>query len=313
MDSVVLGTQQIGNLYQFTTDTALVEMAKVAKEIGLKVVKFRHNDAGADDVMDNLDFKYHFIWYRSEGSVFINGMGSKSKQAEYNFTYEYTKNLLLKYNGTDKEFYLGNWEGDWYLIPNMDPKLPADPIRIMGMIDWIKTRQSAVTNACKDFPSTVKVYYYVEMNRVVDAMEKGMPRLVNSVLPYVTVDYISLSSYDFQKTTLEYSQTVIDYIKTKFNCTTGKPDNSKIIIGEFGIPLIAFKNSADPDKDYTAANVSIFKKYIELGFRFILFWNTYNNELNSRGDPVGYHLVDSKGRRSGLLEALKRWVLGGEI
>jgi hypothetical protein len=107
----------------------------------------------------------------------------------------------------------------------------------------------------------------------------------------------------------EYCQKVIEYLKTKFNCTSGPlVDNSKIIIGEFGIPLITFKKSPTPDSDYTTANMEIFKKYSDLGFRFILFWNTYNNELNAKGEEVGYHLIDSKGVKSGMYHALSEWV-----
>ena len=303
-----IGTQQIGVAYQFTTDPPLVEMAKRTSLLGMNIVKFKHNDPGADIVIDQLNFKYHFIWFRSEGSTFINGMNSTVKQMEYSKTYEYTKSLLTKHNGSDKEFFLGNWEGDWYLIPQMNPKLNADPVRITGMIDWINTRQAAITKARSDFQSTVKVYYYVEMNRVVDAMEKGMSRLVNYVLPMVKVDYISLSSYDFQRTTLEYSMKVIDYIKERFICLDQSvvDKTERIIIGEFSRPLQEFKAMADPDKEYSLANLAITKKYLQLGFKFILYWNFYNNEVNNN-QQVGYHLIDYNNTKSLLYYAFSRY------
>ena len=282
-------------------------MATRSKELGLNIVKFRYKEPDANYVMDSLGYKYHLLWFRSDSKCFVNGMSASAKQNEYSATYEYCRNLLTKYNGTDKEFYLGNWEGDWYLIPQMNPTNAADPVATMGMIDWINTRQAAVTAARQDFSSTAKVWYYVEMNRVVDAMEKGMPRLVNGVLPYVKVDYISLSSYDFQRTTPEYTQKVIDYIKTKFICTDSSVTNltSRMIIGEFSRPYSEFVKTTNPDLNYTLANLAIFKKYIAIGFKFVLYWNFYNNELDSSGNQVGYHLIDQNNKESLLYGALK--------
>jgi len=303
----IIGTQQIGSQYQFGSTPLLTEMATRSKELGLNIVKFRYKEPDANYVMDTLGYKYHLMWFRSDSKCFVNGMGSTAKQIEYSETYEYTKNLLIKYNGTNKEFYLGNWEGDWYLIPQMNPSNPVDPIAAMGMIDWINIRQSAVTAARKDFPSTAKVWYYVEMNRILDAMDKGIPRLVNNVLPYVKVDYISLSSYDFQRTTPEYCQKVVDYISTKFVCTDSSVNNlvSRMIIGEFSRPYSEFVKTSNPDLNYTLANLEIFKKYVSLGFKFVLYWNFYNNEVDSSGNQVGYHLIDKNNKESRLYYSLK--------
>jgi hypothetical protein len=62
------------------------------------------------------------------------------------------------------------------------------------MIEWAKARQRAVSQARQDVQSDVRVYYYLEANRTVDAYEYGMKRLVNCVLPYVHVDMVSRPS-----------------------------------------------------------------------------------------------------------------------
>ena len=64
------------------------------------------------------------------------------------------------------------------------------------MIAWVNNRQKAVDDAKRDtLHREVQVYYYVEVNRVVDAMQ-GKTRLTNDVLPKTDVDFVSYSSYD---------------------------------------------------------------------------------------------------------------------
>jgi hypothetical protein len=124
----------------------------------------------------------------------------------------------------------------------------------------------------------------------------------------VKVDYISLSSYDFQRTTLEYSQKVINYIKERFMCLDQSivDKTERIIIGEYSRPLQEFKNTIDPDKEYSLANLEITKKFLQLGFKFVLYWNFYNNEVNNN-QQVGYHLIDSANKKSLLYYAFLRY------
>jgi hypothetical protein len=90
-------------------------------------------------------------------------------------------------------FFLGHWEGDWYLLPDRNPDNNPTQKSIDGMIDWLNIRQKAVddarADAMKENPSIKsKVYHYTEVNRVRDAMINNKPRLVNEVLPHVDVD-----------------------------------------------------------------------------------------------------------------------------
>ena len=62
------------------------------------------------------------------------------------------------------------------------------------MIDWINTRQRAVDDAKHEAaPEGVDVFYYLEVNRVADAMA-GRPRVANLVLSHTPMDYVSYSS-----------------------------------------------------------------------------------------------------------------------
>src|SRR5271157_1618604 len=117
--------------------------------------------------------------------------------AERQEIHDLANHLLRVYNGTGKSFYLGNWEGDW-LLTHTDPNSAPTTEEVQSMIHWANTRQQAVDDARRDTPhANVHIYYYVEVNRVRDAMN-GKVRVANKVLPRTNPDFVSYSSYDAQ-------------------------------------------------------------------------------------------------------------------
>jgi len=192
-------------------------------------------------------------------------------------------------------FYLGNWEGDWYLLPDKDKTRDAPQERIEGMIQWHQIRFSALRQAREKFPdSRAKVYYYIEMNRVTDAFTHGMKRIVNSVLPHVQTDFVSLSSWELQEKSKEDISDIFDYINSYANYSQEIPWNHKIMIGEFGIPSYRFGFDGEKHAD---ANVEIYNKYMSLGCEFILYWAMHNNEHKPDGSPKGLWLINDEGEK----------------
>lgn len=297
----MLGVQQI------YTNGSLPSMVEGTKEMGIPILKCRYNDTHVEDAISDPFFTRIFLWYRSDGKIFKDGMTEDAIQDEYDKTYCYVEQLLNKFNGTNKKFYLGHWEGDWYLIPGMNASFDADSTRVHGMIQWLNIRQKAIEDARNNITSTVKVYHYVEMNRTYDAYHLGMKRLVNSVLPMITIDYVSVSSYDIQERDTETIKDVIEYIERNANFSNNYPvhESRRVFIGEFGLPA----NRFDYDETkHCEENMKIFKKYESLDLPYILYWNYYNNEYDKSGRPRGFWVVDNMNRKVKLFyELQKKW------
>src|SRR5580765_5619770 len=219
---VRIGTQTFAGLYQFTTNTLLVETAQAIQGMGSDTLKLylgidyprqyhvtlpanitnlitlARDYPSVHQVFD-MPFRHIIAWaypFANVDAPFANGYSATEANNDYREMYDLTRYLLTNYNNSGKTFYLGHWEGDGYFTPwTTNPS----PTAIQGMIDWHNTRQKAVDDAkaATGF-SNVNVYYYAEANRVRDAMLNGSTnnqRVINMVVPYVTnLDYLSYSS-----------------------------------------------------------------------------------------------------------------------
>ena len=150
-------------------------------------------DPSVRAVLD-MPFSNYILWAYPKTSQ-GNQFRPENLPTEYREMYDLTHTLLTTYDGTGKTFYLGNWEGDWHLLHlkrNYDPT----PEEVQNMIAWVNNRQKAVDDAKRDtLHREVQVYCYMEVNRVVDAMQ-GKTRMTNAVLPKTDVDFVSYSSYN---------------------------------------------------------------------------------------------------------------------
>lgn len=280
----MLGVQQIHK------QGKLRQMVEGTKELGIPILKCRYNDEYVDEAISDPFFTKVFLWYRSDGNIFKDGMTQAQCEHEYNVTYNYVKNLLEKFDGQEKSFYLGNWEGDWYLLPGYNSKIHAVTTRVQGMIQWLNIRQQAVECARRDIQSTAKVFHYVELNRAYDAYAKGMERLVNKVLPFVVVDYVSVSSYDIQEKSTDEIDNVITYIErnTVFS-NVQVPEERRVFIGEYALPAIRF---GFDQARHSEENMKIYHKFKSLNMPWILYWNFYNNEYEDDKTPRGFWVRD---------------------
>eukprot|EP00475_Leptophrys_vorax_P023836 TRINITY_DN3280_c0_g1_i1.p1 TRINITY_DN3280_c0_g1~~TRINITY_DN3280_c0_g1_i1.p1 ORF type:complete len:393 (+),score=99.87 TRINITY_DN3280_c0_g1_i1:18-1196(+) len=313
----IWGTQTIGVLYSFTQDNKLVETAKVIESMGSNIIKIiigsgmtnsyklpAQSFSSLTDQAKNsqplaqvlaMPFAHNFLWtYTFTGPNWKDGFTSEEQQIEYKEIYDFTAHLLSAYNNTGKSFYLGHWEGDWTLLGGYDRTKDPSPVTIQGMIDWLNARQRAVEDAKRNHPHhNVFVWQYTEANLVRKALT-GKPTLANSVLPYVNVDYISYSSYDSLDATKVDQQLPesLNYLKSKLRAKTGVP-GTRVFLGEYGYAQSRVGGSAQKQDELSRKAAKIAMQW---GADFVLFWETYCNEV-SEGKHVGWWLVNDENQK----------------
>lgn len=314
--NVTAGTQAIGGSYQFTPAPMLVEAANVIRQTGSNILKFSlvadrkerltprslretARDSPSVQTVFKLPFTYYLLWaypVSTEANRFLPA----SLTAEYREIYDLTRYLLKAYNKTGKSFYLGNWEGDWHLT-HTDPKyLPTDR-EVRQMIAWVNMRQKAVDDARRETPhEQVHVYYYLEVNRVVDAIE-GKVRLANAVLPHTPVDFVSYSAYDaLGDTTGKSLIRALDYIAANLPAKKSLPGR-RVFIGEYGFPARDYSPQEQNDR-----SCGVLRTALEWGCPFALYWQLYNNEIED-GKQVGFWLIDDKQVKQPVYETHRRF------
>lgn len=335
-----IGTQTVGAKYKFTNETNLLETARQIEEMGSNLLKFsmhpryctENYDLPKNDniksltdlaMMDpsmnkvlNMDFSYYHIWVygfsqyspEPEGQKndttqikFIGGYPDRYEKALYQELYDFTKYLLVTFEGSGKIFYLGHWEGDWHLRWDYDRTKPADSSTLKGMIKWEKIRQKAIDDAKADHQTRgIEVYNYIEVNLVKKSIEEPHAVTVtNSIISEVNPDYVSYSSYDAtnpyksEKELNSKLKEALDYIEAKLEPKASLPKGKRVWIGEYGNPSIKFN-----DEDQDLRSKWTIKAGLEWGSPFILYWEMYNNEVNQNTKKhVGYWLINNEGEK----------------
>lgn len=293
----IIGTQTFSPAYQFTTKSKRVETAEAIQQMGSNILKTRVREADEElELLLDMPFAYYFFWYRSQSRIWKRGLSDKDKQTEYDKVYAFTKRLLTGCSGTQKTFFVGHWEGDWYLLSNYDPQSEVSDESIQGMTDWLNIRQQAVDDAKRDTQHhEVQVYAYVEVNRVRDGMVNNKKRVVNCVLPHTNIDYVSYSAYDIQRLPLAEVHETLDYVESKLpkkDTISGK----RVFIGEFGIPAEAVDFEG---KEHMKRNREIMLRFLQWGCPFVLYWEMYNNEIRD-GKQRGFWLINDKNEKQPL-------------
>lgn len=271
-------------------------------------------EPSVNEVLD-MDFKFYHIWvygfsqYTPEPPgkkddtaqiKFINGYSEDYEKALYDELFEFTCYILKTYNNSGKTFYLGNWEGDWHLRSDYDRTKPANLKTLEGMIKWAKIRQKAIDDAKKEVAhNDVAVYHYIEVNLVKKALDEPNAKVVaNSIVNVVNPDFVSYSSYDAtnpyktEEKLKKNLQKALDYLESQLSPKAGLPEGKRVWIGEYGSPSIQHS-----DEDQNLRSIWTIKAALEWGTPFILYWEMYNNEINPKGEQVGYWLITDKGKK----------------
>jgi hypothetical protein len=303
--NVRAGTQTFAGLYQFTTNTLLVETAQAISAMGSGVIKFYlgtevprqsrinlgpnitnlltlvRDEPSYHHVLD-MPFQHFVMWAYSFGNAWpFDGYSVSERADDYREMYDLTRYLLTHYNNSGKTFYLGHWEGDWYLLPNYNTSTNPTTTAIQGMIDWLNNRQKAVDDARSATPhSNVDVFNYTEVNRVLDATSGNTninQRAINSVVPFVTnLDCLSYSAYDVMDASASSLWSTLDYMQSML--PTNKASvipGARLWIGEYGWGALDNATQEQNSRAYIQRLLSWTP-----GPRFILFWEIYNNETN---------------------------------
>ena len=236
-----------------------------------------------------MPFDSYFFWWRSDNASWVHGFSESSLKEEYQATYNFAKKLLTQFKDNPKTFFIGNWEGDWYLLQKKGDKI-IEPTQatVDNMAAWLNTRQQAVDDARRDFKSNSKIYFYAEVNRVLDASQDKKIRMVNAVLPKTNVDYVSYSAYDVQGKSQELINSTLDLIESKLKPKAGLTGR-RVFIGEMGMQARVYNgNQALHEKN----NREIMLKFLKSKVPYIFYWQIYNNEI-SANQQEGFWLIDN--------------------
>ena len=176
----------------------------------------------------------------------------------------------------------------------MDSSQPPSQAAVQGMISWLSVRQQAVDDAKRAHPAVaVEVYHYTEVNLVADCMSGVASVCVaKSVLPWVSVDFVSYSSYDTTNFVLESDATAnsagsskiwaaLDYLNSKLQPRTLSTGNGqfwsrRVFVGEYGIPISAVNSPAAVARKAQLVS-SLAMRW---GCPFVLFWE-YDGQVGS--------------------------------
>lgn len=223
---------------------------------------------------------------------------------------ELTAYLLRTYKSTGKTFILQNWEGDWALRGNFDPKPEADPSEETArhMVRWLNARQEGVERGRRKAGRTnAKVYHACEVNLVAIAMN-GRVSVTNNVLPHTRCDLYSYSGYDIigqagddpEKGRAAIRE-ALDYLASK--APDSKPFGDKnIYVGEFGWPEVVSEQDphASTQKSMNVIRATV-ETALEWGCPYVIYWQLYDNESRAgrerpTNDQVrGFYLIKPDG------------------
>ena len=283
------------------------------------IVRLIQNEPAYRAVFD-LPLKFYVMWtYATDYWWFRSSIPDSDMQKEYSQLYDFTRYLLQTYQGTGKVFLMGQWESDHVIMEGRDANNPAlQPTAQMidAMRRWFANRQQAIDDARNSLPEItgVEVYNYVEVNCIQPVLDNpNVQRVVNVVLPYVTVDLISYSSYNATNHTEQLPQRLnahMDFIESKANLTGRWPYGKPVFIGEYGMPR-------PYDNSRAAQNLASLKACAAWGSPINLFWSIYSQlengnsalvENNGTPNRDYYQLRDFNRKMHVLRNATRVWL-----
>lgn len=315
-----IGTQTFAPLYGFSEENVLVETARGIRAMGSDVIKLSLTPTlyGLDASLNalpyaeivrqvpeyrtvfDLDFTHYILWVHDRGTrdALSLRMDPEDRAAVYREMYDLTRFLLTRYDRTGKVFLLGHWEGDWVLLGGTDTEQNPAPERVTGMIESLRTRQQAVEDARRATPhSNVYVGHYCEVNRPLDAKDKGMVRMTSHVLPHVRVDMVSYSAYDSLYT--HRLAEALDYIEAHAR-VTGYFDgifDKKVFVGEYDGYQDYIRHGNQPPERQADNAWEVIETAVAWGAPFVLYWEFYSNGDKVMPPEHGFWMIDRYGEK----------------
>ena len=238
-----------------------------------------------------MPFAYYVIWtYAFTPRWWLKGFPAEEQDKEYREIYAFVAHLLKTYSGTGKTFFLGHWEGDWHLRPDLNTQTDANvtPESLQGMIDWLNTRQRAVDDAKRRTPLMACRSITIPKSTTSRPFRwRGDPASPTGCSP-TNVDFVSYSTYDSLDDIPNKIPRALDYIESKLPPKAGIA-GKRVFIGEYGFAAHTYP---EPERDRRSRQVM--RIGLEWGCPFVLCWQMYNNEF-SNGVENGYWLIDNHG------------------
>jgi hypothetical protein len=299
----ILGTTHYDGRYRLTDKPYLVEGAHKIHELGMGVAKFwLHEDGlpgyayGSDwgdalkgEMVDVLKHPYYrealalpFSTVMLEAFPLVGEKktffaGENDFADEERQFHDVASHLFQTYADRDITFILQHWEGDWMLRREEGGTwgdVPAAEVdrRCDAFIRFLTARQRGVdrARAAHGANSRCKVWHAAEVNRVWDG-EKGLPTLTNRVLPHVTLDLVSWSSYDGMKDEVA-TWHGIEIIRRHMRKSPTFGDKA-IYIGEIGMPERG--KTREEAVEFWDRAMGVF---LALEIPWVVHWELYCNE-----------------------------------
>ena len=324
-----LGVAHIGGLYAFSETDYLNEGAAAAHSIGARCIKVCLS-LDTDNPSPSL-YPFHSHWptvatleelaatpyfralFDREFDTFIlttfrpgrpagywrDHFTAEDEQAEEACFASLTRHLLRTYAQTHKTFILQNWEGDWALRGSFDPATKPTTAAMEAMIRWLAARQRGVARARAEPEFTkggARVFHACEVNLVRRAMVQGDPTVTTDVLPHLSVDLASYSSWDTKDSPAHFAEALAFIAKHKR--PTEPFGEHGVYVGEFGMP----ESECTPQLalERTAALLAEARRF---GCPYAVYWQVYCNETNRKppqtnADYKGLWLLRPDGTRS---------------
>jgi hypothetical protein len=260
--------------------------------------------SGLDDFRAVLDMPFRTIlcWAQPRTNQWTRTLDTAHLEEEecaiYRQMYDLTAWLLRTFNGSGKTFLLGNWEGDWILLRGYDFNQDPLPEAIDALEYNFHVRQKAVEDARSEIPHTyVRVGHYIEVNRPLDAKDRGMKRITNCILPKVPVDLVSYSAYDSLKP--NRLAEALDFIEdhARFTGYFDGQYERKVFIGEYDAYQDYHVNGYASPQDQAENTLEVIKAAISWGVPFVLFWEFYNNESERLIHGGGFWMIDENNQK----------------
>jgi hypothetical protein len=192
---------------------------------------------------------------------------------------EYTDfaNYLKQFN---KTFIIDNWEGDndaycdasYEAALNGNANCPGASNNLAGLQKWFQARYAGIHAA-----GASNVFDAIEFNIVTALAKNHLPSVLYNVIPNVTADYYSYSSYESINVSPGQFSTDIDTIRATTH-------NAPLIIGEMGFRVGDF-GDAIATANRLGQMLEIAK---EKNIPYAIIWNLLDV-------PAGFGLYDSSG------------------
>ena len=229
-------------------------------------------------------------------SYWVQGISAAQRAEEEAQLHSCATWLLQRYAHLGKTFIFENWEGDWASRGgSYNPKVPATPLALASMRDWLEARQAGVSRARSEHEASSEdsikpgikpgtklgikpgtVWFSAEVNLIKDSRTEGLPNMVNRVLPFVATDLVSYSSYDTQADRSEF-EAALHYLAAQQNRTAASPPGLRsVFVAEYGLPQNHVGTATLQALVKNVVNVAL-----SLGVRHVLFWETYDNECTA--------------------------------